>query len=262
MIEKPVVVDEYADIPDKYRDLLAEHGIVPHQSASTSLRHEIRPCCTNMELFENKEALMTCWNCAKVNYSAVPHFMFVFPSNDDCDMSRWNNGKHKNVGVQMPPKKRYYSSKIHFSTHLKRYLNHNIPVDIDAAILEDIRQSIDIHDFEAYAHVRKYLWNRKLGRYYKDIFSIIYACGGKIPVLSPQQHQHLDRLIISLQNFFYDNKKRWGKKSMPCVSLMLEYLLRQCGHELHYRLHMLKDQSLLDAANDFYTCYMNEVGFI
>lgn len=255
-------VDESDDIPEVYRTLLEEHGILSPRSKPQSLKHEIKKCCTNMELYENSEALMTCWNCAKVNSSAVPNYAhtFGFSLSNEEDIPHWSNSRRKNFGVQMPSKKRYYSSKIHFTTHLKRYLNHTTPTDISKEIMEDIKKTVAIDDFDAYAHVREYLWRHKLGKYYKDIFSIIYTCGGKVPTLSPQQHQQLDRLINALQHFFYTTRQKWGKKSMPCVSLMLEYLLRQCGHELHYRLHVLKDQNLLSHANEFYLAFLDANG--
>jgi hypothetical protein len=219
-------------------------------------------CCKG-DTFVNSDAFTVCMDCGRVIPDAIKQFMFYMGGDASEGCSYYSRNPKNNTGVQMPTKRRFYQSKIHFMTHLKRYLGLVTAHDgVSQEIIDEVTNTIDVKDKLAYFEVRDFLKRKKLGCHYKDIFSIIYRCGGVMPNLDGEQMRTLERHINSIQSFFYANRQRWGKKSMPCVPWILERLLIRCGHEPHYCLHMLKAASLQKEAENFFQAYIEETDFI
>lgn len=219
--------------------------------------------CCNGDTEVNSDAFTVCMDCGKVIPNAIKQFVFYMSGDAGEGCSYFTRNPKNNTGVQLPTKKRFYQSKIHFMTHLKRYLGLVTSYsDVDEKLIEQIKKEIDVMDKMAYFNVREILKRRKLGKHYKDIFFIIYECGGVRPQLSGEQMRLLERHIGSIQTYFYANRDRWGKKSMPCVPWILEKLMRRCGHEPYYCLHSLKAAALQKEAETFFELYDNETEFI
>lgn len=223
---------------------------------------EPKRCC-NGDTCVNSEAYTVCMDCGKCLPDAPKQFVF-YMNNYDAGQegcSFFKRDSKRNSGVQLPAKRRYYQSKIHFMTHLKRYLDLVTSGDpVPAGLIREL--DVDVNDEMAYFHVRDLLKKRKLGKHYKDIFTIIYQRGGVRPDLSGAQLEMVERHIKSIQTFFYANRHRWRKKSMPCVPWLLERLLIACGHKPYYCLHMLKSEPLQKEAENFYDAYVAETEFI
>jgi hypothetical protein len=255
-------IDTY--IEPQFQQLLQEAGLLDIPEPTLQACKFIPKQCCSGEIFINDQAFTVCWSCGKVIADAVKQFIFYAPTMDT-DCTYYNGGgRHRhNTGVQLPAKKRYYQSKIHFTTHLKRYLNQSTsPDDVPGELVDNVKAIVDVNDRNAYSDVRECLKRWKLGRHYKDIFHIIYRAGGKQPELQADQLQRLDRSINSIQTYFYTKRTNLGKKSMPCVPWLLEQLLIQCGHQPYYYLHTLKAAALQVEAEKFYESYIREVGFI
>jgi hypothetical protein len=256
--------DEDRDlILPEFRQLLEEAGIIQPTFQDLPSSVVKYTCCD--ELGDNKDGDLVCWGCGKVLSTGSNKYTFYMPrgSYSDGALSTFSN-QSNNIGVQMAPKKRFYSPRIHLMNHLKRYLNMSCGTDtIPDTLLTEVRRQVDVHnDRYAYSKVREYLTKTKNVQYYPHVFHIIYQCGGTVPELSPKQMQRLERLIRALIDYFFSIREEMGKNSIPCVPAMLEKLLHQCGHYPFYHLHTLKSEKLMKTAQDFYDAYLASEQFI
>lgn len=163
-----------------------------------------------------------CWDCGKVSRDAPQQLIYYHYDLDDASASYFNGNRRINSGVQMPTKRRYYQSRIHFSTHLKNYLGLGVSSDaIDSKLINDIAKEVDLTDKNAYFEVREYLKKRKLSKHYKNIFHIIYTVCDNKPCLNPAQMQKLEKYIMAMQTYFYSIRDTIGRRSMPCIPWLL-----------------------------------------
>lgn len=141
------------------------------------------------------------------------------------------------------PRKRFYKPLTHFRQHLRSYLyarNVNLP---DERIMNHLRATVRVLDKSAYYLVKKEL--KKLGaqRYYKDVFTIIYALGGHKPQVSPEQ---VDSMCHYFKRWYYNfnQLERFGKHNTPSIYMLMEIILREFGHEPYYFIPTLKSEKL------------------
>lgn len=176
-----------------------------------------------------------------------------------------------------PQKGRHYRSRIHFYTHLRRYLG-----DTRGAVPEEcvrmVRENIDVNSREAYEDTRKLFKKNKQGSNYRHIFRILYMLGGKKPELCSETIQKVRQDFVALENYFYDNsdgdayfnkygalvkrRKSLGKfcrKSMPSLTMLLVILLNKNGHDIFYRIEYLKDEYLRKKVFDFYDSFQRDI---
>lgn len=215
-------------------------------------------CCGDI-IVDSKEGMFLCSKCGKV----LDTYMY-----EGCGFL--NNQFVKDMA---PQKKRHYHSGIHFQTHLKRYLGQT-PGKIPESLIKSLNH-VDVFDRNAYFTVREYLKKRKLSKYYKHIFRIIYELGGIKPELTGAQIDEISLHYKVMQTYFYDNsgcfmgqnsygylvkyRKSLGKfdrKSMPSLSMLLDFMLKGVGHEPYYHLPYLKDKELRDRVHEFYQCHI------
>lgn len=176
-----------------------------------------------------------------------------------------------------PQKRRHYRSRIHFYTHLRRYMGDTRGT-VPEKCVAMVRDHIDVNSPEAYEDTRKLFKKNKLGANYRHIFRILYMLGGRKPVLSSETIQQVRQDFVALENYFYDNsegeayfnkfgalvkrRKSLGKfcrKSMPSLTMLLVILLDKNGHEIFYRIEYLKDDYLRQKVFDFYECFRRDI---
>lgn len=172
-----------------------------------------------------------------------------------------------------PRKRRHYHPYIHFNTHLKRYLG-DVDLQIEDKYLNEMKSCINVRSPNAYEDVRKYLKKQKLSDNYKAIYRIIYDLGGNKPVLTSVQYEGIKNDFMNLQTFFLNNSGKYcaissggmvvkqreslgkfNRKSIPCLSMLLDILLRKNGHVPFYNIPQLKDADLRQRVLDFYECH-------
>lgn len=217
-----------------------------------------KSCCGEIRINE-KDGELVCYGCGKVVQSYLIEGMGETSSDYIKDFN--------------PRKRRHYHPYIHFHTHLKRYLG-DVDLKIKEHHLENIQATIDVHDRNAYAHIRSYLKKNKLSDCYKAIFRIIHQLGGKKPELSSVQYENIKHDFIHLQTYFLSNSGKYcalnsggmvvkqresmgkfNRKSIPCLSMLLDILLRKNGHQPYYHIPQLKDFDLRQRVLDFYECH-------
>lgn len=140
------------------------------------------------------------------------------------------------------PRKRFYKPLTHFRQHLRSYL-YARNVDLPAAMMAHLRRTVDVDDRDAYALVKRELKALGMQRYYKDVFTIIYALGGRKPQVSPEQ-------VESMCNYFkrwyynFNLLNRFGKHNTPSIHMLMDIILREFAHEPYYYIPSLKSERL------------------
>ncbi len=140
------------------------------------------------------------------------------------------------------PRKRFYKPLTHFRQHLRSYLFAR-NVDLPIEIMDHLRKNVDVDDRNAYHIVKGEL--KKLGaqRYYKDVFTIIYALGGRKPQISPEQ---VDSMCNYFKRWYYNfnQLERFGKHNTPSIYMLMEIILREFEHQPYYFIPSLKSDKL------------------
>jgi hypothetical protein len=217
-----------------------------------------KTCCSDIRINE-KDGELVCDGCGRV----VQNYLIE-------GMGDTSSAYIKDFN---PRKRRHYHPYIHFHTHLKRYMG-DVDLKIEDNHLENIRNQIDVHDRHAYTLIRKYLKKNKLSDCYRAIYRIIYQLGGSKPVLSSKQYENIKQDFINLEMYFLDHSGKYcslsssgivfkeresmgkfNRKSIPCLSMLLDILLRKNGHEPYYHIPHLKDLDLRKRVLDFYECH-------
>lgn len=232
---------------------------VCNETRTTSAKKD--ECCGPI-VCDSKEGTFVCSVCGKV----LDSYMY-----EGCGFL--NNQFIKD---RPPQKKRHYHSGIHFQTHLKRYMGAS-PGEIPDKLYEQLGD-IDLKDRNAYFEVRRRLKSLKLSKYYKHIFRIIYDLGGRKPELSGDQLQRLNIHFNMMQSYFYENsgcfmghnsfgdivkyrasQGKFSRKSMPSISMLLDFLLKGVGHTPFYSLPYLKDKQLRHRVYEFYNSHITNL---
>lgn len=176
-----------------------------------------------------------------------------------------------------PQKRRHYRSRIHFYTHLRRYMGDTTGT-IPEKCYRVVRENVDVEDSEAYEETRRLFKKEGLGMYYKHIFRILYECGGRQPHLSSQVIEKVKEDFNALERYFYEHSDgecffnnhgalikrrktlgRFSRKSMPSLAMLLVILLEKNGHNVYYRIAYLKDDRLRRKVLDFYDAFERDI---
>lgn len=251
---------------DVYEDMLQEIGVLPdtrHECHFTFTSKFITTCticgairnlqapspsCCGEPMTQNQSGHVSCYHCARSQLNS--ELVWYWPYAVD--------GKRSNSGYTFT-KKRPYKKEQYFMTHLKRYLGHVRSVP-PAPWITSMFATVDVLHPDAYFAVRHWLLTHRKTQHYSQIFSLIYANGGKQPDISPQAYTQLQKEIKCLCHYFFDRQVHaHSKKSMKCVPAMLHHLLLLSGHRPHYTLHRLKDTELLQKVDQLFTDYKRDV---
>jgi hypothetical protein len=148
------------------------------------------------------------------------------------------------------------------------------PGNIPATVYK-ILEGLDFQDRDAYYLVRDRLKRCKMSKYYKHIFRLIHEMGGRRPELTGHQLQLINMHFNIMQSYFYENsgcfmghnsfgnivkyresEGKFQRKSMPSISMLLDFLLKGVGHVPYYRLPYLKDKQLRERVYEFYNSHI------
>lgn len=140
------------------------------------------------------------------------------------------------------PRKRFYKPLTHFRQHLRSYLFAR-NVDLPAKIMRRLRTRVNVDERDAYCQVKAELKRMGAQRYYKDVFTIVYALGGRKPQVSPEQ---VDSMCNYFRRWYYNFNRleRFGKHNTPSIYMLMEIILREFGHEPYYYIPSLKSEKL------------------
>lgn len=140
------------------------------------------------------------------------------------------------------PRKRFYKPLTHFRQHLRSYL-YARNVDLPDDIMTHLRTTVNVNERAAYNVVKSELKRLGAQRYYKDVFTIIYALGGHKPQISPEQ---VDSMCNYFRRWYYNFNRleRFGKHNTPSIYMLMEIILREFGHEPYYYIPSLKSDKL------------------
>lgn len=235
-----------------YRQLLYEHGIdvtpPPPSKAATTIMSP-RMCC-NQEVTDERAGHMICWRCGKVN----DHYVY---RNDHWMTHPDSQGRRPNCGVTFR-KKRPYVTRIHFWTHFKKYIGaQSMPIGgFPEDLLADLRQRFNVAERNVYSKIKEYLKKRRMNHMYKYIWKLIYVLGGRQPQLESETYAKIRQEFVNIQHYFYSVYDRSRRHNIKSVSMLLELLLKQVGHDPYYHFPQLKNTLLRQEAFDFYDDYL------
>lgn len=219
-------------------------------------------CCGEVT-FDDRNGNFGCEKCGMITHARVTDGQAIY--------------ENEYVKDANPQKRRHYRSRIHFCTHLRRYMG-DTSGDIPERCYKLVREKIDVKDRNAYEDARKLFKEHKLGAYYRHIFRILYDLGGIRPELSNECIQKVKADFNALEIYFYDHsdgecyfnnhgalikrRKSLGKfcrKSMPSLAMLLVILLEKNGHEIYYRMAYLKDVKLKEKVLEFYDEFQRDI---
>lgn len=219
--------------------------------------------CCGVVTFDNRNGNFGCEKCGRVVWERVMD----------------GQGMYENEFVRdaNPQKRRHYRSRIHFYTHLRRYMGDTTG-EIPERCYSVVRELVDVGSSEAYEETRRLYKKEGLGQYYKHIFRVLYECGGHRPELSSEVIQKVKEDFNALERYFYEHsdgdcffnnhgaliKRRkslgtFSRKSMPSLAMLLVILLEKNGHEIFYRISYLKDDRLRQKVLDFYDAFRRDI---
>ena len=235
------------DIPEQYLQLLYEYGVGAKPVPSRSTRVAPLICC-NQEATDEHSGHFICWTCGLVKDLYIYRADHYLPSYD-------NSGRQKNSGTRII-KKRPYLTRIHFWTHYKKYAGVQAPPKGGyPPWLLNALSKFDLNDKDLYAHIKHFLKQAKCSEWYRYIWHLIYTLGGHEPHIDAQQLHQIRQEFLCLEHYFYNVYERGTRHNIKSVSMLLELLLKQVGHEPYYRFPQLKNEQLRHDALVFYDGY-------
>lgn len=132
--------------------------------------------------------------------------------------------------------KRFYKPLNHFREHLRRYMGSRHS-SMDLALL-----TFDPKDRDAFHTIKSQLKQLKLVQEYKNIWSIIYALGGKKPDLSNEQFHTILRYFYKFIHNF--TKLKTQRKSVPSHEMILHQIFLLIDYEPFYHLPIVQSISI------------------
>lgn len=186
--------------------------------------------------FVTYDGFPTCTLCGKVQTS--------FQHLDDSAITKPSFGELlglNNGYVFVSP--RFYKPISHFREHLRRYMGAN-NVNLTKNQLDLLKSELDETDPKAYMILKDLLKKNNLPRQYKNIWSILYQLGGKIPDLTNNQFHGCLNLFKKFLIIFDKHKQLWKRKSIPSHYMLLNEFLVLVNHEKYYEFPVLKNEHL------------------
>jgi hypothetical protein len=232
-----------------YLEMLKEAGIDVElmQEPDPSPNIPLATCCGQI-LMDYVDGSLTCFICGHVKENEKQYVL------DDSGYGKSLYPGHvSQMGSQSCmyfEKKRFYKPVTHFKEHLRRYMGARFTVLPEDMMTKLKAMQLDMMDRDAYLHVRQALKHLKYSKYYKEIFTIIYILGGVKPKLSDQIYHQCIHVFTKLMQSFERLKLEMKRHSMPSNYVCLDKLLRHFDHEPYYNMPTLKDQRLLQQAEE------------
>lgn len=171
------------------------------------------------------EGFWTCYDCGKVKHQLLEEYEYtgVFTKN-----SGVNPGFNYTAF-------RFYKPINHFREHLRRFMGSR-NCTLDLKLFEDL----DVQNRQIYYHVRDRLKQLKIKNQNKNIWSIIYALGGKFPMLDSQTFQQIIGLFMKFTSNY--SKYQGRRKSVVSHDMILTEIFKKVGYETYYQLPVIKNE--------------------
>lgn len=185
-------------------------------------------CCTpesNHYTHELFEGYWTCIDCGKVKHRLLDEYEYsgVFSKHSGV------NPGHNYVAF------RFYKPINHFREHLRRFMgSRRCPIDIS------LFQDLNIQDEKSYYHVRDRLKLLKIKNQNKNIWSIIYALGGKFPILDSYTFQKIIAMFMKFNSNY--SKYQGQRKSVVSHDMILTAIFKKVGYKSYYELPVIKNE--------------------
>lgn len=231
-----------------YEEMLASIGTIQQLSEKVSPEenslenytdHTVTKatCCNSTQNIVIRSGTYCCYSCGAVTDNYV---------------YEWYQPQHKGNGplgcmnTMTITRKRFYSSLTHFKEHLRRYMGARFTVYGDEVVRMLRLQNIDVEDKDCYLNVQKALRKNGMRKLYKEIFTLIYALGGKNPKIDNKLFDDCVTDFKWLYEGFQQMKKSSNtrRKNMPSMYIILDLLLKRNGHTPYYNIPYLKDKDL------------------
>lgn len=249
---------------DIYADLLSSVGITmpleekPQQPISLPFSETCPECQAPFEEW-GPIGDYGCWDCGIL--SKHPQYA---TTEMEYQQERTSYGKIIPKGLKSQityTKRRGYNPLTHFKEHLRRYMGYRFSLDPEtkswkefpADLKKLMTESIQLNAPDAYFQARKVLKKYPKGaKYYKDVFQLIYECGGQRPEISQQLFDKCVRHFMNFQYKFLRLREEYNRHNLPCYYMILELILKQQGHQPHYEFPHLKDELLKEKITDIF----------
>jgi len=241
----------------KYLDLLYDCKVAADRQIADDEAPVVTPlpsltlkCCDDI-VEDLLNGCMVCCGCGLVveNKIYIYHQPYAQRSNFANQMQR-PLGSSGHVTFN---RKRFYQPLTHFKEHLRRYMGARFTT-IDENVLEKVRGSVlNLQDSNAHQMVKSVLKQHRHTHLYKEIFTIIYLCGGQPPHLDSKVYESCIEDFKKLMFHFMKCRSQWQRHSMPSMYMLLDMLLRVHGHEPHYKFPHLKNMRLRQQVLDIYS---------
>jgi hypothetical protein len=225
-----------------YEEMLREYGIEQRlspeiESQAPARIPNIPTCCTgDSNDIYIKDGAYVCWQCGRVVDASV--YVFYNPYTKPGAPV----GGENTITII---KKRGYKSLTHFKEHLRRYMGARFG-EYPSEMLDKLRGKVDVGRDDCYRKVQKLLKDNGYRKMYKEIFTIIYALGGKKPSVDNQVFDKCVRDFLWMQSRFKEMRENnmTVRKNMPSMYVVMDLLLKRHGHKPFYKIPYLKDDLL------------------
>lgn len=225
-------------------------GVVTANMDEDRYDEKLDMCCDQPLVYSN--GYYVCFECSL----AKDYNHFVLEYDDLNDTIDEYTGKREGKGYTIS-KKRYYQKSYHFNNTFKNYVNPSLN-QTSEKVLKKLAEQVDMQDRMAYLEIRECLRKWKLGRLYKEIFGIIYRCGGVKPTI--KNYDKIFQEIKNIENYMRDISRRENrKKSMPSTQMLLYKVLQMHDCEPYYYFFTIKDLERSKQVDIFFQQYYKDV---
>ena len=225
---------------------------------TVSLRDDYTCCGDTMEISAGHSV---CYHCAR----AVLGPVFETPLGD---YAYFNNedGRKTVPRASRPTAKRVTHPVSNFREIYLQFLGQTNTPRVPPALMKRAKAEVAVHSPAAYEQIRAIMKSRKpWRRYYRDIFRVLYACGGPAPQEASKHWPRIRVEYLALCAYFERNRASFvnhkGKqhKSMFSTWMMLSFILQWLECPSFYTLPSVADRRSVAAIDAFLATYQQEV---
>jgi hypothetical protein len=220
-------------------DRLIDRHFGPEVSCGTNDVNSLRidpPNCCNKKLELDTSGVRVCFECGKVEHNVWRSY--ATPLSD-------YTGSGKRCSLSQAKR---LSKPLHNFRRVLRQFFGNL-ADRDMAptwLMNKFKRLkwIDLKDRDIYAKIREWMRSKpSLRKYYKNIFELIYSCGGQQPYDASRCIPRLEA-EYSAMCYHFDQTicDKQGRTSMFNVWMVLQHLLKRFRCESYYTLPVVKDK--------------------
>lgn len=215
---------------------------------------EPKRCPCNNEQLDEDSVGWWCYTCGKGCIEST----IETPSEDYMLFIDESTGMRSNPRIEMT-RTRISSPLTNFRKVYEQYFGcvRNIA---DKALLDEIAKTVDVKtDRESYVKIREWLRLHGQRRLYGQVFWIIYQLGGHKPDKIMNSIPRLDVEYRTFCRFFFENRYRFKRKSMPSAWMCLEFILNLLECPSFYMLKTVNNQRAYLHIQEIFAAYQKEI---